>query len=138
LAAVFVARWHQAPAWQMRALDPLICCHRASPFLSFPYFQFLRKGSWLDLFQRVSRSLLVFLSSGLPSSHHPADQCACGDPYRQCGHNGQHRVSPEALRGLIPEFFRGITALLRGTPRYSHAILDGIANRTGGARRLAN
>jgi len=43
-------------------------------------------------------------------------------------------VSLEALSCVIQEFFGGITALLHGTPQYSHAILKHIGNRAGCTR----
>jgi hypothetical protein len=47
-------------------------------------------------------------------------------------------VSLETLSRVIQEFFGSITALLRGTLHYPHAILDRIGNRTGYARSLAS
>jgi hypothetical protein len=120
LPAVFVTRLRHASAWQMRALDLLSRSHRVSPFPAFCF------------------AVLIFIfSSGLPSSHHPADQCARSDTDCERGRNRQQRVSLESVRCLIQEFFGSITALLRRTLHHPHAIFDRIANRTGYARRLA-
>jgi hypothetical protein len=47
-------------------------------------------------------------------------------------------VPLDALSCVIQEFFGSITALLCGTPHYSHTILDRIGNRTGCARSLVS
>jgi hypothetical protein len=45
-------------------------------------------------------------------------------------------VPLQALGCFIQEFFRYVAAVLRGVPHYSHAILNRIGDRAGGARGL--
>jgi hypothetical protein len=72
--------------------------------------------------------------SDLPSFHHQANQCSCGDAYRKRRRNRQHRVSLDTLSRVIQEFFGSIATLFCGTSRYSHAILYRIGDRAGCTR----
>jgi hypothetical protein len=65
LTAVFVASLHHAPAWQVRTLDLLIYRHHLG-------FSFLN---------------VVLKFPDLPSFHHQAEQCSCGDACRKRGRN---------------------------------------------------
>lgn len=71
----------------------------------------------------------------LPSFDHPADQRSRAEARRKCRRNNQHRVTLDALAGVIQKLFRSIAALFCGTPRYSNAVVNCVGNR---ARRTGS
>jgi hypothetical protein len=85
-----------------------------------------------------SPSLNPFIKvfTDLSSFHHPANQCSRGDTYRKRRRNSEHKMSLEAITGVIQELFGSIAALLGGAPYCSYAIPDCISNRAGCASRL--
>jgi hypothetical protein len=69
--------------------------------------------------------------SDLLAFHRPADQGPRDDAYRKRRHDRERAVSLKALSRVVQELFGSITALLAGTPHYTHTIVDRIAYRTG-------
>ncbi|MGA7892923.1 MAG: hypothetical protein WCA49_06850 [Candidatus Sulfotelmatobacter sp.] len=114
----------------------------SSSWFSFAKFFFsgldLKHGGETPIPGPPSRKSLSAQGAYLPSFHHPADQCSCGDAHRKGRRNSQHKVPLEALSCVIQEFLGGITALLCRTPHNSHTVLYRVGYRTGCARSLAS
>lgn len=79
-------------------------------------------------FRRAERELFSF--------DHPGEKRACGNAHGKRGRSRQQRVPLDAPSCIVQEFFRGIAALFRGTPRRSNAVPDGVGDRVRCPRSL--